>query len=63
MRIILPLLLIVGGGISNSVDRIRLGYVRDPLVLGNLQFNIADIAIALGIILAIYTIYKQENRV
>ncbi len=62
MQLAYPLVLIVAGGASNMLDRIQLGYVRDPLVLGSLHFNIADICIAIGIIWTLYVLYAK-NRV
>ena len=62
MNIASPLVLIAAGGASNILDRIQLGYVRDPLVLGSLYFNVADICIAIGITWAVYVLY-QYNRV
>ena len=55
--IVWPLLVILGGGISNFVDLVRFGYVRDPLSIGTLLFNVADIFILLGTIwaLLVYT--------
>ena len=53
-----PLLLIVGGGIGNLIDRIRFGSVVDffNLGIGDLRtgiFNAADMAITLGFFLMI----------
>lgn len=56
------MVLIIAGGASNILDRIQLGYVRDPLVVGSLYFNVADICIAIGIIWALYVLY-MKNRV
>ena len=56
------MVLIAAGGASNMLDRIQLGYVRDPLVLGSLFFNVADSCITIGIIWALYVLY-QYNRV
>ena len=63
MKVVYPLVLIVAGGASNILDRVQLGYVRDPLVLGSLYFNVADICIAIGILWAIYTLYANQNKV
>ncbi len=49
-----PILLMLAGGLSNYSDRVQLGYVRDPLVLGSFVFNVADIAIAIGMVWAIW---------
>jgi signal peptidase II len=44
--------LVIGGALSNIIDRIALGYVRDFILgfWGNI-FNVADVAIVAGIIL------------
>ncbi|MBI4281859.1 signal peptidase II [Candidatus Uhrbacteria bacterium] len=42
--------LILGGGFSNALDRFRFGAVTDIFALpGGLLFNIADIAIVIGL--------------
>ncbi|MCL4387172.1 MAG: signal peptidase II [Patescibacteria group bacterium] len=55
--------LMVGGGISNLIDRIRFGYVIDYL---NLRFwpafNLADAFIVLGMTGLIWRIFKPDNR-
>lgn len=44
--------LLLGGGVSNSMDRLRFGVVHDIFVLpGGLLFNLADVAIIAGIFL------------
>ena len=40
--------LIIGGGVGNLVDRVRLGYVTDFILHGNSAFNLADVAILTG---------------
>jgi len=49
--VVLALVLVVCGAISNLVDRIRLGYVVDILhfIPTGSMFNLADIAIVVGI--------------
>ena len=43
--------LILGGGVGNSMDRIRFGAVHDTFVLpGGLLFNMADLAIIIGLL-------------
>jgi signal peptidase II len=46
---------IIGGAIGNLVDRIRLGYVVDFISIGPWpNFNVADSAITLGVILLVW---------
>lgn len=59
--------MICGGGISNLIDRICRGHVIDYIDINKIInypiFNIADISIALGIILLIiYIIKNNKNR-
>jgi signal peptidase II len=43
--------LILGGGLGNLVDRLRLGYVTDFIDRGNDRaFNLADVGITLGLL-------------
>lgn len=47
--------LLLGGGVSNSMDRFRLGAVQDTFALpGGLLFNVADVAIIVGILLFLW---------
>ena len=47
--VLLPAL-VAGGTIGNTLDRLRLGAVRDFLVLPWAIINVADIAVAAGVI-------------
>jgi len=50
------LVVILVGGLGNFVDRITLGFTADYLFLpGGLAFNLSDVVIVLGIILALIT--------
>lgn len=54
--------LLIGGGIGNLIDRIRLGYVVDFVAIGVWpKFNVADTAVSLGVLfLAWHAV--AENR-
>lgn len=54
--------LILGGAISNIVDRVMLGYVRDFISAfwGNV-FNVADIAIVTGIVLILIANFQKSS--
>ncbi len=57
-----------GGIASNLSDRLFLGYVRDyiDIYIFNYDypiFNIADVAIVVGVILLIYAIIKGEDKI
>lgn len=56
--------LVIGGAISNIIDRMILGYVRDFIAgfWGNI-FNIADIAIISGIILILIANVRKSKPV
>lgn len=45
------LALIVGGGISNVIDRLFRGHVVDFIEIHNAAFNTADVSIAIGVLL------------
>ena len=62
------LILIIAGGLGNFIDRLFLGYVRDFIHFYILNydfpiFNIADIAVCLGMGLVIIEILLQEFRI
>lgn len=46
-------MLVVGGMLGNLLDRVRLGSVRDFIQAGPLVINVADVAVATGIVLTI----------
>ena len=56
---------ILGGTISNGVDRIFKGFVVDFINLNFINFpvfNIADISINIGFIFLIYNIFKNKQK-
>ena len=56
--------LILGGAISNGIDRIFKGFVIDFINLNFVNFpvfNIADISINIGFLLVIYIIFKNNR--
>lgn len=58
----LGIILSFSGGISNLIDRIRFGFVRDFLSINLWSiFNFADITIVIGVILIIYAILINEH--
>lgn len=63
----ISLALIVGGGLSNIVDRLRYGYVVDMLhiqLTDQLQtgiFNIADMAIMAGMFIMLPFVFQKET--
>ncbi len=57
-----PLILILGGGVSNALDRFRFGGVTDIFVLpGGLFFNIADSAIIIGLFFLLLLWRKKSS--
>ncbi len=64
---ITSLALVIGGGIGNLIDRIRIGYVVDFLDIGPLfsfpVFNIADCCVVVGAVLfIIYTLFFEGKE-
>ena len=56
------LALILGGGISNFIDRLTVGCVRDFISIGYFpNFNPADAAISLGVILMILGVFYKKG--
>jgi signal peptidase II len=42
--------LVIGGAVSNLVDRLLLGAVRDFLAIGHIVINLADLAVVAGVL-------------
>ena len=57
----LSLAFILGGGVSNLLDRILFGCVRDFLNFGLISsFNLADSTIMIGVLVMIYSLVKRK---
>ncbi len=55
--------LLLGGAVGNAVDRLSLGYVRDFIELPRFpSFNIADVAITLGVVILVLAIEEVGGR-
>jgi signal peptidase II len=54
--------LVAGGVIGNTLDRIRFGSVRDFLVIPGAIINVADIAVAAGIVGVVVTLAARVPR-
>lgn len=61
----IPSGLLLGGGVSNLLDRWFLGGVRDwgALPVVNLRNNIADYAITIGVIWFIYAYFTDSDHI
>ena len=58
----LGIVLSFSGGVSNLIDRIKFGFVRDFLSFNFWPvFNLADITIVVGVMLIIYVILINEH--
>ncbi len=58
----LGIFLVVGGGLSNLIDRALFGCVRDFLLIKGLPaFNVADVALTVGGILAVFSIWEKPK--
>lgn len=59
---LLGLALIIGGGISNLLDRIRLGAVRDVFLFLNLSaVNLADILLVIGLVVLLRQSWRRPT--
>jgi signal peptidase II len=55
--------LLIGGGIGNVVDRVRLGYVIDFAAIGVWpKFNVADSAVTVGVLLLVWHALLADHR-
>lgn len=65
--ILFALALMIGGAAGNMIDRIWLGYVRDffdfyPFGYNFPVFNVADIAVTIGVIMLILASLKEDQH-
>ncbi len=58
----IPLGIILGGGLSNIFDRLRIGAVADYLDLYFWKMNLADIFILTGILILFYMFFKNNKK-
>lgn len=61
---LIPLTLIVAGGIGNFIDRLRLGYVVDMVHLDFMDFaifNVADSYLTVGVALMAVALWLEEK--
>lgn len=61
-RVNYQLITILAGGISNLIDRLVWGGVRDIFTLGTLFFNMADMYIVIGIIMLILSLVMEQHN-
>lgn len=60
--LIFGLSLIMGGGVSNLIDRVAFGCVRDFINIGFWpSFNLADGAITLGVFLSLLAVFQNRQ--
>ncbi|MDA0180780.1 signal peptidase II [Solirubrobacter phytolaccae] len=58
----LPTGMLLGGAVGNLIDRIRLGWVTDFIKIPHWPaFNVADIAVTLGVIVLIFVLEKASK--
>jgi len=57
------LMMVLGGGIANMIDRIFIGYVTDMFSFWNFAiFNVADIFVTCGCILAVVAVFFGDRK-
>lgn len=62
-RLAMLVTFVFAGGLSNLIDRMRLGYVVDMISCWNFAvFNVADIAVTCGCILTVLHIMRSARR-
>lgn len=56
--------LLLGGAVSNLIDRLRFGYVVDYIDIGSLPvFNLADVAIVVGVVLLVKEMLTGRSKI
>ncbi|HSQ27913.1 MAG TPA: signal peptidase II [Anaerolineales bacterium] len=59
----LSMILYLGGGIGNLIDRLTQGYVTDFVSVGNFPvFNIADASISIGVVILALGVFLKEQE-
>lgn len=59
----LSMILYLGGGIGNLIDRLTQGYVTDFVSVGNFPvFNVADACISVGVVILALGVYLKEQE-
>lgn len=57
------MMLYLGGGIGNLIDRLTQGYVTDFVSVGNFAvFNVADACISVGVVILALGVYLKEQE-
>ena len=63
--LLLGLILVISGGLGNSIDRVRLGYVVDMIHLDFMNFaifNLADSYLSVGVVVLFITLWIEEKN-
>jgi signal peptidase II len=59
----IAMMLYLGGGIGNLIDRITQGYVTDFISIGSFAvFNVADASISVGVVILALGVYLKEKE-
>lgn len=59
----IAMILYLGGGIGNLIDRLTQGYVTDFVSLGNFPvFNVADASISIGVVVLALGVFLKEQE-
>ena len=55
--------LIIGGGISNLIDRVIRGYVVDIIGIGLIEMNVADFYVFIGVSIALLNFFLSKSDI